>query len=203
MDEEKTEINNGPDCHLRSCENKPQSVFICASLTEKSAPSPLDDVCVCVCVLACMPAYLRVQACVCLSMYRPIYDRCILYASVHVRHFVCMSALVCTSTSLCLIMSVYIGVCLCLCVCVCVCMCKFICVRLFVYLSVYLYLIIVFCLSIGLCLCVSLNNQSIFVLLPEKTTADTAATEVIKTRVRSLLSRTKVGMVNYGRISQF
>ena len=108
-------------------------------------------------------------------------------------------------------MSVFVCVCVCVYVCprarllkiISMCMRKFICVRLFVYLSVYLYLIIVFCLSIGLCLCVSLNNQSIFVLLPEKTTADTAATEVIKTRVRSLLSRTKVGMVNYGRISQF
>src|SRR6218665_1081801 len=37
--------------------------------------------------------------------------------------------------------------------------------------------------------------QSIFVLLlQQKTTADTAATEVFKTRMRSLLSRTKVGM---------
>ena len=51
-----------------------------------------------------------------------------------------------------------------------------------------------------------LINQSIFVLfglLPAKTAADTAATEVFKTRVRLLLYRTKVGMVNYGRIMQF
>lgn len=45
-------------------------------------------------------------------------------------------------------------------------------------------------------------NQSKFVLLPAKPTAETAATEVSKTRVRSLLSRTKVGVVNYGRIMQ-
>ena len=49
----------------------------------------------------------------------------------------------------------------------------------------------------------NLINQSIFILLPAKTTADTATTEVLKTRVRSLLSRTKVEMVNYGRIMQF
>jgi len=156
MDEEKTETNNGPDCHLRSCENKPQSVFICASLTEKSAPSPLDDVCVCVCVcvLACMPAYLHVQACVCLSMYRPIYDRCILYTSVHVRHFVCMSALVCTSTSLCLIMSVYIGVCLCLCVCVCVCMCvrARVCWKLYLCVCVSLYVCVFLSIFLSICI---------------------------------------------------
>ena len=46
-------------------------------------------------------------------------------------------------------------------------------------------------------------NQSIFVLLTAKATADTAETEVIKTRLRSLFSRTKIGMVNYGRIMQF
>ena len=40
--------------------------------------------------------------------------------------------------------------------------------------------------------------------LPAKrSSADTAATEVLKTRVRSLLSRAKVGMVNYGKIIQF
>jgi len=37
-------------------------------------------------------------------------------------------------------------------------------------------------------------DQSIFVLLQQETTADTAATERFKTRMRSLLSRMKVGM---------
>jgi len=48
-----------------------------------------------------------------------------------------------------------------------------------------------------------LITQSNSFYYQQKTTADTAATEVLKTRVRSLLSRTKVGMVNYGRKMQF
>jgi len=49
---------------------------------------------------------------------------------------------------------------------------------------------------------VGIINQYSF-YYQQKTTADTAATEVLKTRVRSLLSRTKVGMVNYGSLMQF
>ena len=47
-------------------------------------------------------------------------------------------------------------------------------------------------------------NQSLNIrFITAKTTAGTAATEVFKTRMRSLLSRTKVGMFSKGRIMQF
>src|SRR6218665_2430359 len=39
--------------------------------------------------------------------------------------------------------------------------------------------------------------------ITKETAADAAATEVIKTRKQSLLSRTTVGMVNYGRTMHF
>jgi len=122
-----TQTHHPARTHTQSTHTRARAYLFTGGFTAQMQPirlqKCLEDITACVCVHACVHAYLR--ACVC-ACTRARVCAC-------VRVCVCVCVCVCACVCMCLCVWVFgclcVCVCVCMCVCVCVCLCVCVCER--------------------------------------------------------------------------